>query len=188
MPVFVSFARFMNRTYSAVIPCICSHLPHHRIESRFDTIPDKSLDCKRFFHFCVIFCAPLHNYPKSTNNTRYKPAILLRGRGRVDWRRATPGLRIVFSCARQSRRKARTHRPHTGGALRRAGGAKRPARTRTGPAGICARADRRGVLSYSEFPATAHPLRFRVHFRPAARSRTPPAALSAALPLRMRPS
>lgn len=76
------------------------------------------------------------------------------------------GLRIVFSCVRQSRRKARTHRPHTGGAMRRAGGAKRPARTRTGPAGICARADRRGVLSYSEFPATAHPLRFRVHFRP----------------------
>ena len=73
MPVFVSFARFINRTYSAVIPCIRSHLPHHRIESRFDTISDKAQDCKLFFHFCAIFCAPLHICPKCTNNTGYRP-------------------------------------------------------------------------------------------------------------------
>lgn len=178
----------MNRTYSAVIPCICSHLPHHRIESRFDTIPDKSLDCKRFFHFCVIFCAPLHNYPKSTNNTRYKPAILLRGRGRGDWRRATPAYGSFFH-ARGNRAERREHIARTQAARCGARAVRngRPGRGRV-PPGICARADRRGVLSYSEFPATAHPLRFRVHFRPAARSRTPPAALSAALPLRMRPS
>lgn len=188
MPVFVSFARFMNRTYSAVIPCICSHLPHHRIESRFDTIPDKSLDCKRFFHFCVIFCAPLHNYPKSTNNTRYKPAILLRGRGRVDWRRATPAYGSFFhACGNRAERREHIARTQAG-ALRRAGGAKRPARTRTGPAGICARAVRRGVLSYSEFPAPAHPLRFRVHFRPG--RAFPHAAVRVVRrpPLRMRPS
>ena len=73
MPVFVSFARFINRTYSAVIPCIRSHLPHHRIESRFDTISDKAQDCKLFFLFCAIFCAPLHICPKCTNNTGYRP-------------------------------------------------------------------------------------------------------------------
>ena len=165
MPVFVSFARFMNRTYSAVIPCICSHLPHHRIESRFDTIPDKSLDCKRFFHFCVIFCAPLHNYPKSTNNTRYKPAILLRGRGRVDWRRATPAYGSFFhACGNRAERRehiARTQAARCGARAVRKG---RPGRGRVPPEFAKGGQARRFVIS--EFPATAHPLRFRVHFRP----------------------
>ena len=188
MPVFVSFARFMNRTYSAVIPCICSHLPHHRIESRFDTIPDKSLDCKRFFHFCVIFCAPLHNYPKSTTNTRYKPAILLRGRGRVDWRRATPAYGSFFhACGNRAERRehiARTQAARCGARAVRKG---RPGRGRVPPEFAQGR-------SGAAFCHTRNfqPPRTRCVFAftsgPAARSRTPPSALSAALPLRMRPS
>ena len=175
MPVFVSFARFMNRTYSAVIPCICSHLPHHRIESRFDTIPDKSLDCKRFFHFCVIFCAPLHNYPKSTNNTRYKPAILLRGRGRVDWRRATPAYGSFFhACGNRAERRehiARTQAARCGARAVRNG---RPGRGRVPP----------------EFSQSGQARRFVIlgissHRAPAAFSRSLPARTR--VPARRRP-
>lgn len=177
----------MNRTYSAVIPCICSHLPHHRIESRFDTIPDKSLDCKRFFHFCVIFCAPLHNYPKSTNNTRYKPAILLRGAGASiggAQRRLTDRFFMRAAIAQKGANTSPAHR-------RRAA-----ARGRCEKAGQDADGSRPEFAQGRSGAAFCHtrnfqPPRTRCVFAftsgPAARSRTPPSALSAALPLQNAP-